>query len=513
MSPLDATAVSSSAARDADDSPLSDAERDRYARHLALPQVGEAGQQRLRQARVLIIGMGGLGCPVATMLTAAGVGRLGLVDADVVTRSNLQRQTLFGTDDIGRPKVVVARERLRDLNPHITLDLHPTMFKSLNAVDLLRGYDLVVDATDNFSARYAINDACLRAGVPNVFGCIYQFSGRVTIFGAPESTAENSDTNNIASPDADATMQPGPCYRCVFPDPPPAGCVGNCAEAGVLGVLPGIIGNLQAMEAIKWIVGIGRPLVGRFLEVDALTMRFREIRVRRDPDCSACGAVAMLSGIGPLSDEAASLARVESSGDGGIGVDDDLEVTALELRERLADYGPLGVNDDQQGRHRHCHVLLVDVREPEEVQPGDPEGLLVPVGALSARIDEVRDAAGRLAEAGAEADAEADDNSDPDPDPDPDLHPGVRAISTVQPSAPVDIVTFCASGVRSLHAARLLREAGFARAVSLRGGVEAWRALASREDAEAGRPASTEHQHEQRPRNQRPEPQREGAGR
>ena len=232
-----------------------------------LPEVGREGQERLRAASVLVVGAGGLGSPLALYLAAAGVGRLGLVDFDVVELTNLQRQVLYGTADIGRPKLAAAIDRLHDANPHVTLEAHEVRLAAENALDLVRRYDIVVDGTDNFPTRYLVNDACVLARRPNVHGSVFRFEGQVSLFWRGH----------------------GPCYRCLFPVPPPQGSVPSCAEGGVLGVLPGIVGTLQAAETLKWILGRGETLCGRLLLVDALEMRFRELRVRRDPSCPICG--------------------------------------------------------------------------------------------------------------------------------------------------------------------------------------------------------------------------------
>ena len=239
----------------------------RYSRHLTLPQIGPDGQRRLKGSSVLMVGAGGLGAPVGLYLAAAGVGRLGLVDFDQVEESNLQRQVLFGDPDVGRPKVEAARDRLAAINPFVELDIHETRLTPDNALDLLAGYDLVVDGTDNFPTRYLVNDACVLTGKANIYGSIYRFEGQASVFADPE----------------------GPCYRCLFPEPPAQGAVPNCAEGGVLGVLPGIIGSIQAAEAIKRLLGAGSSLVGRLLLLDALEMRFRELALRKDPDCPVCG--------------------------------------------------------------------------------------------------------------------------------------------------------------------------------------------------------------------------------
>src|SRR5215468_11313263 len=247
--------------------PLSHEEIRRYSRHLILPEVGLEGQLKLKQARVLLVGAGGLGSPLALYLSAAGVGTLGLIDFDVVDESNLQRQVLHGTSQVGRAKLASARERIRDINPNVKVDTYETRLSSENALDLVRQYDLVADGTDNFPTRYLVNDACVLAGKPNVYGSIFRFEGQASVF---------------------ATKQ-GPCYRCLYPEPPPPGMVPSCAEGGVLGILPGIVGLLQANEVVKQVLGVGTPLVGRLLLFDALAMSFRELKLRKDPNCPVCG--------------------------------------------------------------------------------------------------------------------------------------------------------------------------------------------------------------------------------
>jgi adenylyltransferase/sulfurtransferase len=239
----------------------------RYARHIVIPEVGAAGQQKLKDARVAMIGAGGLGSPVGLYLAAAGVGTLGIVDFDVVDESNLQRQVLHGTMDVGRPKLASATDRIRDVNPFVNVEPHPVRLSSENALDILGQYDLIVDGTDNFPTRYLVNDACVLLGKPYVYGSIFRFEGQVSVFAA----------------------EGGPCYRCLFREPPPPGMVPNCAEGGVLGVLPGLIGCAQAMEAVKLILGIGRPLVGRLALFDGLEFEWREVNIRRNPECPACG--------------------------------------------------------------------------------------------------------------------------------------------------------------------------------------------------------------------------------
>ena len=318
----------------------------RYSRHLIMPEVGMEGQLKLKQARVLMIGTGGLGAPLGLYLAAAGVGHLGLVDFDTVDYTNLQRQVTFGTSDVGRRKVEAARERLANLNPTIEINVHETMLTSANALELFRDYDIIVDGTDNFPTRYLVNDACVLSGKINVYGSIFRFEGQATVF----------------------AYAGGPCYRCLYPEPPPPGLVPSCAEGGVLGVLPGIVGSIQAMETIKLIIGAGEPLVGRLLLFDALQMRFRELKLRKNPDCPVCGKNPTVKKLidyqefcGIRGEEAASTVSVP-------------EITPKELKARL-DRG-----DD---------LYILDVREPHEYQICHLNGHLIPLGDLPRRVNEL----------------------------------------------------------------------------------------------------------------------------
>jgi molybdopterin/thiamine biosynthesis adenylyltransferase/rhodanese-related sulfurtransferase len=325
-----------------DDLPsLTDEELLRYGRHLVLPEVGLEGQRRLKQARVLLVGAGGLGSPAALYLAAAGVGHLGLCDFDAVDASNLQRQVLHGTRDVGRPKVESGRDRLADLNPNVHVELHPLRLDRANALELVRAHDLVVDGTDNFATRYLVNDACVLAGRPNVYASIFRFEGQASVF----ATAD------------------GPCYRCLHPEPPPPGLVPSCAEGGVLGVLPGLLGLIQATEAVKLILGIGEPLVGRLLLVDALSMRFQALRLRRDPACPACGTRTLRE----LPDHEAACAGPAAAHPGGLA-----ELTPRELAARLSAGPP---------------VELVDVRERHEwAVTRLPGARLAPLSELAAHL-------------------------------------------------------------------------------------------------------------------------------
>jgi adenylyltransferase/sulfurtransferase len=317
---------------------LSDGERRRYARHLVLPEVGPEGQERLKAASVLCVGAGGLGSPLALYLTAAGVGTLGLADFDAVDETNLHRQVLYGTPDVGRSKLVAATERLRALNPGVRLVTHEGRLAAANALDVLSAYDVVADGTDNFAARYLVNDACVLLGKPNVWAAIFRFEGQASVFDAAK----------------------GPCYRCVFPEPPPAGAVPSCAEGGVLGVLPGLLGTIQATEVVKTILGRGTTLVGRLLLVDALEMRFTEVALRKDPSCAVCGSRPSITRLADLDESCAA-------GDAGIP-----GIAPRDLKA-LLDGG--------------AEIVLLDVREPFEVRlaalPGSHN---VPLGALPGRL-------------------------------------------------------------------------------------------------------------------------------
>jgi adenylyltransferase/sulfurtransferase len=333
------------------DRALSTEELTRYSRHLMLPQVGEEGQLALKRARVLVIGAGGLGSPVAIYLAAAGVGTMGIVDFDDVDLSNLHRQILHGSASIGRPKTESAVERLRDANPNVLLKPYRDRLTASNALEIARDYDLIVDGTDNFATRYLVNDAAVLLGIPNVFGSVHRFEGQASVFAAKD----------------------GPCYRCLFRDPPPPDLIPNCAEAGVLGVLPGLIGTIQATEAIKLITGIGEPLIGRLLLVDAATMSFRSVEIRKDPECPACGTREIRE-LGVYDDLCSNGADPEPRATGVV------EISAPELAERL-----------RNGNS----IELIDVREPYEWRLGHiPGARLVPMGQIEdeiSRLDPARE--------------------------------------------------------------------------------------------------------------------------
>jgi MoaD family protein len=361
----------------------------RYSRHLIMPEVGMDGQRKLKAGSVVCIGAGGLGSPAAMYLAAAGIGTLGIVDFDVVDASNLHRQIIYGTSDVGRRKLEASGERIASLNPGVKVVTHETALTSKNALDILRDYDVVLDGTDNFQTRYLVNDACVLLGKPNAYGSIFRFDGQASVF----------------------AVKGGPCYRCLYPEPPPPGLVPSCAEGGVLGVLPGVIGIIQATEAIKLILGTGQPLIGRLLLYDALQMRFRELKLRRDPDCPVCGDHPTIKalvdyeafcGIAPAQTQPAAAGMPE--------------VTAEELKRQL---------------DRGENVFVLDVREPNEYQICKITGSkLIPLGELPARVSELdRDR---------------------------------------------DLVVHCKMGGRSAKAVALLQERGFTRVRNLKGGILAW---------------------------------------
>jgi adenylyltransferase/sulfurtransferase len=326
-------------------STFSHEERLRYSRHLILPDVGIDGQAKLRAARVLLVGAGGLGSPAALYLAAAGVGTLGLVDSDVVDRTNLQRQILHGTSGIGTPKIDSARERLHDINPHVRVETFGTRLTSANALEIFRGFDIVLDGSDNFPTRYLVNDACVLLGKPNVYGAVFRFDGQASVFHAAQ----------------------GPCYRCLYADPPPPDLVPTCAEGGVLGVLPGIIGSIQALETIKLIIGIGQSLVGRLLLFDARRLQFRELQVMKDPDCAVCGVRPTVT----------SLIDYEGfCGTGqGIAAPAEVEIDVHELTRAWA---------------ANPELLVLDVRQPREVEIARIDGaLVIPLGELPRRLSEL----------------------------------------------------------------------------------------------------------------------------
>jgi adenylyltransferase/sulfurtransferase len=329
-----------------DQTPLSPPELRRYSRHLLLPEIGLAGQEKLKASAVLVVGAGGLGSPLALYLAAAGVGRLGLVDFDVVDESNLHRQVIHGTSDVGRSKLDSATEKLREINPHIEIQTFPARLTSANALEIFHGFDVVADGTDNFPTRYLVNDAAVLTGIPNVYASIFRFEGQVSIFGA----------------------KGGPCYRCLYPEPPPPGLVPSCAEGGVLGVLPGTVGTLQATEVIKYLLGIGKPLVGRLLLYDALGVQFQTVEVPKNPACPACGENPTLTAL---------IDYDEFCGTGISPLPETVpEVTVAELKRRL-DAGST--------------PFLLDVREHSETEIATLHAKLIPLGQLESRLEELAD--------------------------------------------------------------------------------------------------------------------------
>ena len=368
---------------------LSPPELLRYGRHLLLPEVGMEGQLRLKAARVLLVGAGGLGSPAALYLAAAGVGTLGIVDFDRVDASNLHRQILHGTSDVGRGKLESARDRLREVNPLVDVVLHEVRLDSSNALQILGAYDLVVDGSDNFPTRYLVNDACVLLGIPDIYGAIHRFEGQVSVFHGAK----------------------GPCYRCLFREPPPPGLIPTCAEAGVLGVLPGIVGSLQAMEAIKWILGIGKPLIGRLQIFEGLEMEWRELGLRKDPNCPVCSEHPTLTELIDYE----RFCGIEPGKDTGAGD----TITPAELEQRLGGEAPPAV---------------LDVREPHEwalANLADRGAIHIPLGELSGRLEELDPAR--------------------------------------------EWVVHCRSGARSARAQELLQGSGYPRVLNLEGGILAWR--------------------------------------
>ena len=367
----------------------------RYSRHLIIPEVGIEGQKKLKAARVLLVGAGGLGAPLGLYLAAAGIGKIGLVDFDVVDFTNLQRQVIHSTKDVGRNKIDSAAEKMVGINPHLTIAKHEVALTSENALEILKDYDYVVDGTDNFPTRYLVNDACVLLRKPNVYGSIFRFEGQATVF----------------------AYEGGPCYRCLYPEPPPPGLVPSCAEGGVLGILPGTIGLIQATETVKLILGIGQPLVGRLLLYDALGMKFRELKLRRNPECPVCGDHPTIKqlidyhqfcGV-PQPAAAAQAAAQESKVNEG-------EIDVKEVKEKL---------------DRGDNFVLIDVREPHEYQICNiPAAKLIPLGQVGQRLGEL--------------DKDA------------------------------DIVIHCKSGVRSAKACGILKGAGFKQVRNMKGGILAW---------------------------------------
>ena len=366
----------------------------RYSRHLIIPEVGIEGQQKLKAAKVLLVGAGGLGAPLGLYLAAAGIGKIGIVDFDVVDFTNLQRQVIHSTADVGRKKLDSAAEKMTGINPHLTIVKHETALSSENALDILKDYDLIVDGTDNFPTRYLVNDACVLLHKPNVYGSIFRFEGQATVF----------------------AYEGGPCYRCLYPEPPPPGLVPSCAEGGVLGILPGTIGLIQATETVKLILGIGQPLVGRLLLYDALNMKFRELKLRKNPECPVCGEHPTVTKLidyhqfcGVPQPSAAPAPAQETKVNEG-------EISVTELKEKM---------------DRGDNFVLIDVREPHEYRICSIRGSkLIPLGEFP------------------------------------------RHVAEFDPNA--DIVIHCKSGMRSARACAVLRQAGFQHVRNVVGGILAW---------------------------------------
>jgi adenylyltransferase/sulfurtransferase len=364
----------------------------RYSRHLIMPEVGMEGQLKLKSAKVALIGTGGLGAPLGMYLAAAGIGRIGLVDFDVVDFTNLQRQVIHGTKDVGKKKLDSAAETMLDINPYVEIDRHETALTSENALDILKNYDIVVDGTDNFPTRYLVNDACVLLGKPNVYGSIFRFEGQATIFAYPG----------------------GPCYRCLYPEPPPPGLVPSCAEGGVLGILPGTIGLIQATETVKLILGVGEPLIGRLVLYDALAMRFRELKLRRNPECPVCGDRPTITKLIDyqefcgIPNQQHQEAPMQASNDG--------DIDPVEVKSKI---------------DRGDRFVLIDVREPHEYQICNiPQARLIPLGDLPKRVNELDSAN--------------------------------------------EIVAHCKSGMRSAKAVDFLKQAGFKKVRNMKGGILAW---------------------------------------
>jgi adenylyltransferase/sulfurtransferase len=362
----------------------------RYSRHLILPEVGMEGQQKLKAARVLCVGTGGLGSPLALYLTAAGIGTLGLVDFDVVDASNLQRQIIHSTKDIGRKKIDSAEEKLKALNPAINIVKHETMLSSANAMEIIKDYDIVADGTDNFPTRYLVNDACVLLKKPNAYGSIFRFEGQASVFSTEE----------------------GPCYRCLYPEPPPPGLVPSCAEGGVLGILPGLVGVIQATEVIKLILGKGDPLIGRLLLVDALGMRFRELKLRKNPECPVCGKNPTVTKLIDYEQFCGIMPEAPQDKNMKNGIPQ------------------LSVKEFKSRRDKGEDLFLLDVREPYEYQIAQIGGTLIPQNDVPNRLAEIpRDK---------------------------------------------EIVVQCRSGARSQRIAELLKQSGYTKVVNLAGGILAW---------------------------------------
>src|SRR5580704_15827753 len=364
----------------------------RYSRHLILPEVGMEGQLKLKNAKVLMVGAGGLGARLGLYIAASGVGRVGIVDFDVVDYTNLQRQVIHGTKDVGRKKLDSAADSMLDINPYMTVDKFDTAITSENALDIIKDYDMVVDGTDNFPTRYLINDACVLLKKPNVYGSIFRFEGQATIFAYPG----------------------GPCYRCLYPEPPPPGLVPSCAEGGVLGILPGIIGLVQATETVKLILGVGEPLIGRLVLYDALAMRFRELKLRRNPECPVCGDHPTITKLIDYQEFCGIPNQPHQEATVTGGLEGDIEPTEVKAKIDRGD-----------------RFVLIDVREPHEYQICNiPQAKLIPLGDLPKRVNELDSAA--------------------------------------------EIIAHCKSGMRSAKAVDFLKQSGFRKVRNMKGGILAW---------------------------------------
>ncbi len=369
---------------------LSNDEILRYSRHLIMPEVGMEGQIKLKQAKVLMIGTGGLGAPLGLYLAAAGIGKIGLVDFDTVDMTNLQRQVIHGTADIGRPKLDSAADRMNDINPYVEIAKYETMLTSANALEIFKDYDVVVDGTDNFPTRYLVNDACVLLGKPNAYGSIFRFEGQATVF----------------------HHDGGPCYRCLYPEPPPPGLVPSCAEGGVLGILPALVGSIQATETIKIILGKGSTLSGRLVLYDAFNMKFRELKLRRNPECPVCGDNPTVRELIDY-EQFCGIPQQEPEPEPGLR---EGEIDVVDLKQRLDRGDP---------------IFVLDVREPHEYQICSlPDTVLIPLGDLPKRVNELNSAD--------------------------------------------DIVVHCKSGMRSAKAVDFLKKAGFRKVKNLKGGILAW---------------------------------------
>ncbi len=367
---------------------LSNEEIARYSRHLIMPEVALDGQKKLKTARVLTVGTGGLGSPLALYLAAAGVGTLGVVDFDIVDESNLQRQIIHGTSDIGRPKIESARDRITDMNPNVKVEAYEEPLTSENALDIFKDYDIIVDGTDNFPTRYLVNDACVLLGKPNVYGSIFRFEGQASVFYAKE----------------------GPCYRCLYPEPPPPGLVPSCAEGGVLGILPGAIGTIQATETVKLILGIGEPLIGRLLLYDALGMSFRQMKLRKDPNCPVCGENPTVTEL--------------------IDYQEFCGIPQANAQEAANQVPEISVQNLKQKLDNGESVNVLDVREPHEYEVANIGARLIPLGELPQRLVEL----------------DQDEN----------------------------FAVHCKTGGRSARAVKLLQDAGFQNVYNVKGGINAW---------------------------------------